>query len=243
MRGRKAKVDEVRVVVGYCRVSTREQAIDGGSLPAQENRLRALAEADGRPIGRMFVDAGYSAGSLKRPAIQELLTLVGEGKLAAIYCSKLDRLVRSLADLLAVVKLLQKHDVALVSASEHIDTGSAAGRMMVSMLGVICEFERERLSERIKDVTFDKRQRKQVYCGSAPFGYKRQGSALLEDAAEQKALSVMRTMHRDGASYRQIAKWLTDNGYLPKGTAWYAASVRAVLKSRMSMDSSDAKAA
>ena len=175
MRGRKAKVDEVRVVVGYCRVSTREQAVDGGSLPAQENRLRALAEADGRPIERVFVDAGYSAGSLKRPAIQELLALVREGKVAAIYCSKLDRMVRSLADLLAIVKLLQKHDVALVSASEHIDTGTAAGRMMVSMLGVIGEFERERLSERIKDVTFDKRQRKQVYCGSAPFGYRREG--------------------------------------------------------------------
>jgi len=117
------------------------------------------------------------------------------------------------------------------------------GRMMVSMLGVIGEFERERPSEHIKDVTFDKRQRKQVYCGSAPFGYKRQGSALLEDAAEQKALSVMRSMHRDGASYRQIAKWLTDNGYPSKGTAWYAASVRADLKSRMSVDSSDTTAA
>ncbi len=177
MRGRKPKAVEVRVVVGYCRVSTREQAVDGGSLPAQENRLRALSEADGRPIGRMFVDAGFSAGSLKRPAIQELLALVREGKVAAIYCSKLDRMVRSLADLLAIVKLLQKHDVALVSASEHIDTGSAAGRMMVSMLGVIGEFERERLSERIKDVTFDKRHRKQVYCGSAPFGYRRQGKS------------------------------------------------------------------
>ena len=243
MRGRKAKNDEVRVVAGYCRVSTREQATDGGSLVAQENRLRALAAADGRPIDRLLVDAGYSAGNLKRPAIQELLTLVRQCQVAAIYCSKLDRMVRSLADLLAIVKLLQKHDVALVSASEHIDTGTAAGRMMVSMLGVIGEFERERLSERIKDVTFDKRQRKQVYCGSAPFGYKRQGSALLEDAAEQKALAVMRSMHDDGASYRQIATWLTDNGYPPKGSAWYAASVRAVLKSRMSVDSSDAKAA
>lgn len=233
MRGRKAKVDEVRVVVGYCRVSTREQAIDGGSLPAQENRLRALAEGDGRPIERMFVDAGYSAGSLKRPAIQELLALVRGGKVAAIYCTKLDRMVRSLADLLAVVKVLQKHDVALVSASEHIDTGSAAGRMMVSMLGVIGQFERERLSERIKDVTFDKRQRKQVYCGRAPFGYQRQGSMLVEEPSEQRALSAMRSMHRDGASYRQIARWLSDNGYKPKGAAWYAASVRAVLNSRM----------
>lgn len=147
-------------------MSTREQAADGGSLPAQENRLRTLAKADGRPIERVFIDAGYSAASLKRPAIQELLALVREGRVATIYCTKLDRMVRSLADLLAIVKLLQKHDVALVSASEHIDTGSAAGRMMVSMLGVIGEFERERLSERIKDVTFDKRQRKQVHCGA-----------------------------------------------------------------------------
>jgi site-specific DNA recombinase len=202
---------------------------------AQENRLRALAEADGRPIGRMFVDAGYSAGSLKRPAIQEILTLVREGKVAAIYCTKLDRMVRSLADLL--------HDVALVSASEHIDTGSAAGRMMVSMLGVIGEFERERLSERIKDVTFDKRQRKQVYCGSAPFGYRREGKSLVEDGGEQTALSTIRSMHYEGASYRQIAQWLTDNGLRPKGSAWYAASVRAILNSRMSADSSETKVA
>ncbi len=233
MRGRKTKVDGVRVVVGYCRVSTREQAIDGGSLPAQENRLRALAEADSRPIERMFVDAGYSAGSLKRPAIQELLALVGEGRVAAIYCSKLDRMVRSLADLLAIVKLLQKHDIALISPSEHIDTGSAAGRMMVSMLGVIGQFERERLSERIKDVTFDKRQRKQVYCGSTPFGYRREGKGLVADDGEQTALSTIRSMHHDGASYRQIAQWLTDSGYKPKGSTWYAASVRAVLNSRM----------
>jgi site-specific DNA recombinase len=233
MRGRKTKVDEVRVVVGYCRVSTREAAENGGSLVAQENRLRALSAADGRAVDRMFVDRGYSAGSLKRPAIQELLTLVRMGKVAAIYCTKLDRMVRSLADLLAIVRLLQKHDVALVSASEHIDTGSAAGRMMVSMLGVIGEFERERISERIKDVTFDKRERRQVYCGSTPFGYERKGSMLVEDSKAQTALSVVRSMYRNGASYRQIAQWLTDNGYRPKGLAWYAASVRAVLKSRM----------
>lgn len=243
MRGRKAKKDEVRLIVGYCRVSTREQAADGGSLVAQEHRLRQLSEADGRPIARVFVDAGFSASSLKRPAIQELLALVRASKVAAIYCSKLDRLVRSLPDLLAIVKLLQKDDVALISASEHIDTGSAAGRMMVSMLGVIGQFERERLSERIKDVTFDKRQRKQVYCGSAPFGYKREGTTLVEDPKEQAALSVIRSMHSNGASYRQIAAWLAENGYRPKGSAWYAASVRAVLKSRMNGDSSTTEAA
>jgi site-specific DNA recombinase len=109
MRGRKAKKDEIRVVAAYCRVSTREQSTDGGSLAAQENRLRALGAAESRGIHRVFVDAGFSASNLKRPAVQELLGLVREGKVAAIYCAKLDCLVRSLPDLLAVLSLLQKH--------------------------------------------------------------------------------------------------------------------------------------
>lgn len=92
-------------------------------------------------------------------------------------------------------------------------------------------------------MTFDKRQRRQVYCGSAPFGYKRHGSALIEDSEGQAALSVMRSMQREGASYRQIATWLKDNGYKPKGKAWYAASVRAVLNSRMNGGSSKSQAA
>lgn len=50
-------------------------------------------------------------------------------------------------------------------------------------------------------------------------------------------------MHRDGASYREIATWLTDNANKAKGKAWYAASVRAVLKSRMNGDSSEVNTA
>jgi hypothetical protein len=52
-----------------------------------------------------------------------------------------------------------------------------------------------------------------------------------------------RSMHYEGASYRQIAKWLTDTGLRPKGSVWYAASVRAILNSRMSADSSEVKVA
>jgi site-specific DNA recombinase len=233
VRGRKAKVQQVRVVAAYCRVSKREQAEQGGSLPAQENKLRALAELHGRNLDRVFVDGGYSAGTLKRPAVQELLGCIERGEIEAVYISKLDRLVRDLSDLLAIVKLCEKHDVALISASEHIDTGSPAGRMMLSMLGAFAEFERARISERIKDVAFDKRQQKRVYSGNAPFGYKREGNDLVEHAHEQQALANMRVMHNDGASYRQIATWLTQTGFKPKGRAWYASSVKAVLESQM----------
>jgi site-specific DNA recombinase len=232
MRGRKTKVSRERITCGYVRVSSREQ-LDGHSLGAQESRLRSLAESQGVELGRVFVDAGYSAGTLKRPAVRELLAAIQRGEISALYVCKLDRLCRSLADLLAIVRLCEKHDVALVSASEAIDTGSPAGKMMLAMLGAFAEFERARISERIADVAFDLRSRRQAYCRHAPFGYRRSGTALVPVDAEQAALAVIRRMHNEGASYRQIATWLTENGIQPKGRAWYASSVRDVLRSRM----------
>ena len=233
MRGRKGRIEIKRMTTAYCRVSKREQATDGGSLAAQENRLRALAADHGREIGKVFVDPGFSGGSLRRPAVQELLASIDRGEVEALYVGKLDRLCRSLADLLWIVQLCEKRSVALVSAAENIDTGSPAGRMMISMLGAFSQFERERIAERIRDVAFDKRQQKKVYCGNTPFGYRRVGAALVADEREQAALTTMRQMQGEGASLRQIAAWLTINGYPPKGRVWHPASVRAVLTSRM----------
>jgi len=233
MRGRKGKVHRERIAVAYVRVSTREAAQEGHSLAAQESRLRALAQGQGTELGHVFVDAGFSAKNLKRPAVRELLAAIERGEVSALYVTKLDRLCRSLVDLLGIVRLCEKHNVALVSASEAIDTGSPAGRMMLSMLGAFAEFERARISERIADVAFDLRSRRQVYCRHEPFGYKRNGSTLVSDPQEQAALVTMRRMHNDGASYRQIAAWLTETGVKSKGQAWYASSVRDVLRSRM----------
>jgi len=234
MRGRKAILPErTREAVAYCRVSTREQAEHGSSLTAQENRLRTLAEAQGYAIARLFVDDGYSAGTLRRPAMQQVLAAAERDEIAVLYVAKLDRLCRNLADLLGIVKLCEKHDVALVSASERLDTGSPAGRMMLSMLGAFAEFEKARMSERIKDVFSDRRNRHRVYSGAVPFGYRRDGNSLLEIAAEQDSLATMRAMHERGASYRQIAAWLNETGVPSKGRAWYASSVKAVLGSRM----------
>jgi site-specific DNA recombinase len=234
MRGRKTQVERRRIAVGYCRVSTREQATEGHSLAAQESRLQALAQAQGVTIDRVFVDAGCSGKNLKRQAVAELLAAIAAGSISALYICKLDRLCRNLEDLLAIVRLCGKHDVALVSASEAIDTGSPAGKMMLSMLGAFAEFERAQIAARISDVSYDLRSKRQVYCGGTPFGYTRQGSSLVPDPTQQQALASMRRMHAEGASYRQIASWATQNGIRAKGRMWYASSVRDVLLSKMS---------
>jgi site-specific DNA recombinase len=237
MRGRKSKIERERIAAAYVRVSTREQSTEGHSLAAQETRLRSLAESQGVALGRVFIDAGQSAGTLERPAIRELLAAIERGEISALYICKLDRLSRNLEDLLGIVRLCKNHNVALVSASEAIDTGSPAGRMMISMLGGFAEFERARISERIADVAFDLRRQGKVYCRHAPFGYRRDGKTLLAHPMEQAALATMRQMHANGASYRQIATMLTERGVQPKGRAWYAASVRDVLRSRMNATS------
>ena len=83
---------------------------------------------------------------------------------------------------------------------------------MLQLLGVFAEFERGRISERISDVLADKRQQGKVYSRNVPFGYRRIGSELIADPEQQAELSVMKRMHGDGASLRQIATYLNEKG-------------------------------
>jgi len=239
MRGRKTRIEATeRQAVAYTRVSRCEQVENGHSLEAQDRRLRAYAEGTGKALHDVYCDAGISAGSLKRPDLQRLLTAVRDGSISAVLVTKLDRLSRNLGDLLTLVKLFEKHDVTLVSASESIDTSTAAGQMMLQLLGVFAQFERGRASERIKDVLGDRRAQRKSYSRNTPFGYRRDGDRLVENPEQQAALAEARTMHEKGASLRQIAARMTElevrtnNG----GVAWYPRTVQQVLGSLIAQE-------
>jgi site-specific DNA recombinase len=74
-----------------------------------------------------------------------------------------------------------------VSASESIDTGTAAGRMIVNMFGVVAQWEREAIAERTSDALTHKRRQRQAYAPT-PFGYRRDGDRLIEQPRQQAAL-------------------------------------------------------
>jgi site-specific DNA recombinase len=239
MRGRKARREETqRMTVAYIRVSTVEMAESGHSLAAQKNRLQAFAIGTDRELGVTFEDDGYSAGSLKRPALQSLLTAIENNGVASVLVTKLDRLSRNLADLLQLVRLFERYDVALVSASEAIDTGTPSGRMLLQLLGVFAEFERGRIGERTRDVLSDRRRQRKVYSRNTPFGYRSEGELLVRDREQQLALEMAGKMFSDGASLRMIAAALTDSGVKPNGggSRWWPESVRQILRSRMSAE-------
>src|SRR5262245_30722599 len=114
--------------IGYCRVSTTEQAQDGISLAAQQAKIAAWCMAHDYQLVACHEDAGLSGSRAdNRPALQNALRDVCQRK-AALVVYSLSRLTRSTKDTIAISERLEKSGADLVSLSERIDTTSASGK-------------------------------------------------------------------------------------------------------------------
>src|SRR5208337_951168 len=129
--------DSVGDVLGYARVSTGDQDFAGQTMRLQE--AGAI---------KVFTDV-RSGKSLDRPGLTELLAYARKGDTLAVV--RLDRLGRSLAELVSIVEQLKARDIALLSLEEKIDTSSAAGELIFHVFGAIAHFERRLIAERTKD--------------------------------------------------------------------------------------------
>ena len=97
------------------------------------------------------MDGGESAKSLNRLGLQRLMESVRDGKVQGVIVAKLDRLTRSVEDLCRLLELFEKRKVALFSVAESLDTGSAAGRLVTTIMGAVSQWEREAIGERTRD--------------------------------------------------------------------------------------------
>lgn len=125
------------ISLGYARVSTLDQ-----DLASQILRLEAAGAA------RTFEDV-VSGKVFDRPGLTALLDYARPGD--ALMVVRLDRLGRSLRELLDTVERLKERGVALVSLEEKIDTASAAGELVFHVFGAIAQFERRLIAERTRD--------------------------------------------------------------------------------------------
>ena len=134
----------------YARVSTEEQANEGFSIHAQKDKLTKYAEVNDWIITDYYVDDGISGKNLtERPEVTRLIEDVKSGKINNVLVYKLDRLTRSVKDLIYLIELFDKHNCTFNSQTEKIDTSNAVGRMFVKIIGIFAEFERENLAERV----------------------------------------------------------------------------------------------
>lgn len=123
--------------VGYIRVSTVEQN--------ESRQVKALKE---QGVEKVFMEK-VSGKDTNRPKLKELLDYVREGD--TVFVHSLDRLARNTRDLLTIVETLENKGVGLVSCKEHIDTTSATGKLMLTMLGAMAQFERANILERQRE--------------------------------------------------------------------------------------------
>lgn len=123
--------------VGYVRVSTIEQN--------EDRQIEALKKHD---IEKWFTEK-VSGKDTNRPQLQLMLDYVREGD--TVYIHDFSRLARSTKDLLEIVETLNKKGVHLVSNKENIDSSTPTGKLMLTMIGAIAEFERQNLLERQKE--------------------------------------------------------------------------------------------
>lgn len=125
------------MIIGYVRVSTVEQ-----------NEGRQLVTMEKYNVEKVFQEK-VSAKDTDRPQLQEMLEFVRKGDTVVVH--DFSRLARSTKDLLDIVELLEKKEVALISAKENIDSSTPTGKLMLTMIGAINEFERTNMLERQRE--------------------------------------------------------------------------------------------
>jgi|HubBroStandDraft_6_1064221.scaffolds.fasta_scaffold689384_1 site-specific DNA recombinase len=217
--------------IGYVRVSTDRQAERGISLEAQAEKIRAMALVQSAELGEIIVESGESAKSLNRPGMAKLLALVDAGKVKAVIVAKLDRLTRSVKDLCELLERFERKGVALVSVAESLDTGSAAGRLVLNIMAAVSQWEREAIGERTRDALRHKRSQGERV-GNIAFGFRlaADGQHLEPDPAERGVLAEIQRLRHDGVTLRGIAAALNDKALRTRrGTPWRLESVARVL--------------
>ncbi len=125
------------MLYGYARVSTQEQ-----ETHAQTD---ALAKAG---VGFIFSEKRSGGSTIGRPELEKMLRMLKPGDTVVVY--KLDRIARSLKDLLRIIERIEEKGAQFRSLTESLDTTTPAGRMLFHMVGAFAEFERELIRERTR---------------------------------------------------------------------------------------------
>lgn len=203
----------------YARVSTAMQANEGVSLDAQERDLRKAAEDAGYTNVELVREEGKSGKSIKgRPALTDALARLDDGKAAALFVTRVDRLARSTKDFLSIVDRANQKNWRLVMLDLNLDTSTYQGRFVVTIMSALAEMERAIIAERQKDVHRDRRARGQVW--GKDVGPKTK--------IPLNVLAEMSLMREAGLSYHAIANELNARN-IPTalgGEQWHGSTVR-----------------
>ena len=232
-RLRSMKHNEIKRVVAYHRVSTREQGISGLGLEAQRTEAEAECQRRGWQIVNSYTDVSSGRKMNGRHQLAQALKALADRKADALVVTKVDRLARSPLDFYRIADSAKRQGWALVVLAGGIDMSTSQGKAMAGMMGVFAELEAEMIGERTKIAMAVSKIR-----GPRPAVVEdgkiiepaklRAGRPRVIDLATENRIVRMR---RKGASFQAIATKL-DSEQVPtsSGRPWHWSSVKRVVR-------------
>ena len=214
----------------YLRVSTAQQAAtdrdnEGYSIAAQREACLRKATDLGAVVIEQYVDAGESARSQDRPALQHMLKRLSAGGISYVIVHKVDRLARNRADDALINLDIKAAGAQLVSVTENIDA-TPSGTLVHGIMSSIAEFYSQNLGAEVKK-GMNQKAKKGAYPGKAPLGYRNvvEHSSGHEvrtiEVDPERAIHItwaFETYAQGELSARQLADELSRRGFTTKGT-------------------------
>ena len=163
-----------------CAIYTRKSTSEGleqefTTLDAQreacENYILAQKNEGWSCLETRYDDGGFTGANIARPALSRLIADIKEGRINCVVVYKVDRLSRSLSDFVGLLGLFERHSVAFVSVTQAFNTNSSMGRLTLNILLSFAQFERELISERVRDKMSAARRKGRFLGGLPMLGY------------------------------------------------------------------------
>ena len=218
----------------YCRVSTTEQAEEGYSIDEQNIKIREYCEREGHEIYNLYEDRGISGKNItNRPGIRQLLDDATKNKFDLVVVWKLNRISRKLLDILNIVELLNKHNIAFRSLTENFETETPSGKLQLNIMGAIGEFERETIAENVK-MGLLARAKEGRWNGGVVLGYdlvelpnegkKRKNTRLEINEKEANTVRRIFELYSQGHGYKAVVNRINKEGHKTKRNGEFAVS-------------------
>lgn len=216
----------------YIRVSTEEQATEGYSISAQMQKLKAFCISQGWDVAGIYPDEGISAKDMERPKLQEMIKDIKAGKIECVLVYRLDRLTRSVFDLYKMLEIFEGSDCKFKSATEVYDTTTAMGRMFITIVAALAQWERENMGERYAMAYKEKARQGLWPLNFAPIGYDldKKDYVLKINSSEAETVKLIYSLYQQ-TGMNQIAKKLNSESKLTKdGNKWSDNTIMKVLR-------------
>ena len=220
-------------------IYTRQSVDKMDSISIESQLEYCKYETRGSPY-KSYSDKGYSGKNTNRPAFEEMLEDIKQGKISRVIVYKLDRISRSILDFANMMEVFAEHNVEFVSSTERFDTSTPIGRAMLNICIVFAQLERETIQKRVADAYYSRSKRGFYMGGRIPYGFEKVKTEIdgiktskyvpIPDEAEQ--IRIMYSLYADeNNSLGDIIAYFNKNGIKHlRGGMWSAGRISEILR-------------